>query len=343
MRLWAELSGDNDRLALAELSSVLKTLHQNFRPPRPVEWGRRLCEFDAPDPLTIASRLAFTRRVLRPIATGGPAELSSAIRDEGSRGSSGAMRTGHQNGLPEELPSLLGKAYVDGGGIVNLDCPERTFVTFSKAGSSGSSSDGRSMALAEELAATCRSELKKRSPTSLPFRKPVTLSPLLARALVNLSQVPPGGLLLDPFCGTGAILVEGGQLGCRLVAGDIDGRMVKGTLANLAKFGITPEVATQVDVSELSGALEPYLPMDGVATDPPYGRSSSTFGEHAEKVVEKALEALPSILRKGSKLSLMVPSPHIMDRIKEPWTVEGCPIPFRAHRSLTRWIFVLST
>lgn len=343
MRLWAELSGENDRLALTELTSVLRTISPRGSPPRAVEWGSRLCEFDAADPLPIASRLAYTHRLLRPLASGGFPELLSVLRDEGARGSSGAIRSARQNDLPEEFPSLLGKAYVEGGGTIDLERPERTFVTFSTPGAKAHSLNVLNLALAEEVAITCRSELKKRPPMTLPFRKPVTLSPLLARALVNLSQVPPGGFLLDPFCGTGAILVEGGLLGCRLVAGDIDGRMVKGTLANLAKFGITPEVVTQVDVGELPAALESRPPMDGAATDPPYGRSSSTHGERAEKVVEKALDSLPSILKKGSKFALMVPSPDVLARIKDPWKVEGTPIPFWVHRSLTRWIFVLTT
>jgi tRNA (guanine10-N2)-dimethyltransferase len=343
LRLWAELSGENDRLALAELTSVLKTLSPHTAPPRAVEWGKLLCEFNAADPLPISARLSFTRRLLRPIASGKAADLRSALKDEGSKGSSGAIRSGHQGNLPEEIPSMLGKSYVEGGGIIDLEKPERTFVAFTRSGTPRASSSDSGLALAEEIAVTSRSALKKRPPMTLPFRKPVTLSPLLARALVNLSEVPPGGFLLDPFCGTGAILIEGGLLGCRLVAGDIDGRMVKGTLANLSKFGITPEIVTQTDVGWLPATLESYPPMDGIATDPPYGRSSSTFGEHAERVVDKALEVLPNILRKGARFSLMVPSPNLTSRIKEPWTLKEDPIPFRVHRSLTRWIFVLST
>src|SRR3990170_4415126 len=60
------------------------------------------------------------------------------------------------------------------------------------------------------------------------FEQPISLPPRFARALVNLSRVPDGGVLLDPFCGTGGILLEAGLVGARLVGGDVRADMVEG-------------------------------------------------------------------------------------------------------------------
>jgi tRNA (guanine10-N2)-dimethyltransferase len=333
---WAELSGENAELALGELASALATLSSKATAPKPIKWGLRLCQLETNDPFALASRLAFTHRILKPIGEGKVADIVKALREEGATGLSAAVRKGRWESLPSNLPSVLGKAYVDGGGRVNLTSPERTFVVFSDRDAP------RTFAVAEEIARTSRLELEKRPPRTLPFRKPVTLSPLLARALVNLARIRPGGILIDPLCGTGAILIEGGLVGCRLYAADIDGEMVKGTLLNLARFSIVPESIVQADVGELARALKGYSLADGAATDPPYGRASSTHGEAAERVLEKMLDTLPSILSKGARLALMVPSPKISAGVRDPWRLEGVPIPFRVHKSLTRWIFVLS-
>ncbi|MBS3125240.1 hypothetical protein J4211_03230 [Candidatus Woesearchaeota archaeon] len=50
---------------------------------------------------------------------------------------------------------------------------------------------------------------------------PVSLHPKLARAMVNLTGVKTG-ILLDPFCGTGGILIEAGLMGFPVVGCDID-------------------------------------------------------------------------------------------------------------------------
>lgn len=61
------------------------------------------------------------------------------------------------------------------------------------------------------------------------------LPPKLARMMVNLAQVPDGGVLLDPFCGSGTILMEAAlatQAG-KILGSDIDPRQIKDTNANL--------------------------------------------------------------------------------------------------------------
>lgn len=61
------------------------------------------------------------------------------------------------------------------------------------------------------------------------------LPPKLARMMVNLAQVPEGGTLLDPFCGSGTILMEA-ALATRaekILGSDIDPQQIKDANANL--------------------------------------------------------------------------------------------------------------
>ena len=64
-------------------------------------------------------------------------------------------------------------------------------------------------------------------PHKRPFFYPGSMSPKLARCMVNLSRVNAGDLVLDPFCGTGGILIEAGLIGCKVVGSDIYWKMKK--------------------------------------------------------------------------------------------------------------------
>ena len=61
------------------------------------------------------------------------------------------------------------------------------------------------------------------------------LPPKLARILVNLSGVPETAALLDPFCGSGTILMEAALLGLtQLIGSDVSARAIADTKKNLA-------------------------------------------------------------------------------------------------------------
>ena len=51
-------------------------------------------------------------------------------------------------------------------------------------------------------------DFNKRKPQHRPFFKPTSMHPKIARLLVNLAHVKAGNTVLDPFCGTGGILIE---------------------------------------------------------------------------------------------------------------------------------------
>ena len=71
-----------------------------------------------------------------------------------------------------------------------------------------------------------RSVYQQRRAHHRPFFSPISLHPKLARALVNLSQIKMKDVLLDPFCGTGGILIEAGMIGARVIGNDVEKKMV---------------------------------------------------------------------------------------------------------------------
>lgn len=175
-------------------------------------------------------------------------------------------------------------------------------------------------------------------PHKRPFFYPGSMSPKLARCMVNLTRVRSEEKLLDPFCGTGGILIEAGIIGARVVGTDIDPKMVKGTKENLKHCHITDSLVFQADVRTLK---LPYR-IDAVATDPPYGISASTMGEESHKLCGEALIALENLINEGGRICMA--TPHYME-IKE--FIKGTKFKIieqhqiRMHKSLTRIISVM--
>lgn len=176
-------------------------------------------------------------------------------------------------------------------------------------------------------------------PHKRPFFYPGSMSPKLARCMVNLTRIRKGEKLLDPFCGTGGILIEAGIIGARVVGTDIDPKMVKGTIENLKYCNINEYDVFQSDVRKLK---LPYK-VDGVATDPPYGISASTGGEESQRLCAEALLSLEGLIKDDGRICIA--TPHYMDIRK---LVDGTKFEIieqhhiRMHKSLTRVISVLS-
>lgn len=175
-------------------------------------------------------------------------------------------------------------------------------------------------------------------PHKRPFFYPGSMSPKLARCMVNLTMVKGGGRLLDPFCGTGGILLEAGIIGARVVGTDIDYKMVKGTIENLKYCNIQDYEVFKADVRKLE---LPYQ-VEAAATDPPYGISASTKGEESHILCEEALISLETLVKDDGRICMA--TPHYMDI---NGFLEGTKFKIieqhhiKMHKSLTRVISVL--
>ena len=78
-----------------------------------------------------------------------------------------------------------------------------------------------------------RSQFENRKVQFRPFFSPISIHPKLSRFMVNLSMIKKNEILLDPFCGTGGILIEAGLLGYKIIGNDIDNNIINGCNKNL--------------------------------------------------------------------------------------------------------------
>jgi tRNA (guanine10-N2)-dimethyltransferase len=155
--------------------------------------------------------------------------------------------------------------------------------------------------------------------------------------MVNLAQPVAGEVVLDPFCGTGAMLIEAGLMGCRVAGFDVQWRMVRGSLRNLRHFGVETDGVLMADVRHM-----PVRNVDCIVTDPPYGRSAKTLGREVSDIVDDLLHVAADVVACGRRLCIAFPKGVKIARLAGDSgfkVVESHYV--YVHRSLTREVAVL--
>lgn len=176
----------------------------------------------------------------------------------------------------------------------------------------------------------------ERRPKNKPFFHPSAMPPKLSRCMVNLARAKASSLFLDPFCGTGSLLIEAKLIGCRTVGCDVKRLMVEGTRRNMEFFGLEPEGLAVADARK-----PPFRRVDCVATDPPYGRSATTMGFTTKEIVMDTLNALLDILPCKGYVCIASPKTVGISLIGRDVGYKHLESHFvYVHRSLTREIAV---
>ncbi len=176
-----------------------------------------------------------------------------------------------------------------------------------------------------------------RLPRKRPAFHPSTMPPKIARCMVNLARAVPGTKFADPFSGVGGIAIEAAVTGCKVVGVDANWRMLRGARKNMNHFGLEAEGYLNADARHL-----PMHGLDAVATDPPYGRGSSTMGAKVTSLVREFLQGAKGSLKKDAHLCISTPVEVQVEDYAEQAGFKMRETHFvRVHRSLTRQFVVL--
>jgi len=151
-----------------------------------------------------------------------------------------------------------------------------------------------------------RDLLEKRKVGERPFFSPISLHPKYARAAVNLTGVKRNGVVLDPFCGTGGILIEAAYMGMKVIASDFDEEMIAGCIENMDHYGLKLHDHGAMDIGNIG---DHFSNIDAVVTDPPYGRSTRTGGENIGSIYKRAAESIPKVLNPSGTACMVLPDP----------------------------------
>ena len=158
------------------------------------------------------------------------------------------------------------------------------------------------------------------------IKHPHELDLKLSRCIVNLSGLKEGDTLLDPFCGTGTILLQAEAMKIKAIGIDYDEIMCKITRKNLQVNGFSSKIinSTYHEMQNIRNKV------DAIVTDLPYGISSKSSISP-----KKLIKDFASMVPKRKKLVMVykkgldIPE---MDKAKK--------YEIYRHKSLTRVIAV---
>lgn len=173
-----------------------------------------------------------------------------------------------------------------------------------------------------------KSDYEERKPHKRPELHPSSLHPRLARAVINLTGIKKG-ILLDPFCGSGGILLEAGLIGLKPVGYDIDPVMIRRAKINLKHYKIKAQL-------EMKDSTLLKKPVNYVVTDLPYGRN--TPSKNLEDIYKDFIAALKKILKK--KAVIMFPDFIDHKRLLKGFKIEK-EFTYYLHKSLSKNIILI--
>jgi tRNA (guanine10-N2)-dimethyltransferase len=323
-----ELSGEHDTLPRSEALALLEVYSSGFR---------ELCcldqclivKADDLDAQTLGSRLAMTHRIIEvlTICDARPELLADAAKGIRISGNSYRIRARTVKHAPlqsDQVEREVGRALYRLGYKADLRNPDtelRAIIT------------GNKVVLGIEVSRANRGEFEDRRPHLKAFFYPGVLMPRMGRALVNISQAMEGELLIDPFSGTGGILVEACLVGIRGIGVDVQKKLVRGAKVNLEGLNCSLLVGDAKRLPFREGSI------DNAVLDTPYGRSALIRAESREELLDAGLAELYRVLKPGRRM-IIVADRQIEDHITGANFAVIEIHTDRVHRSLTRHIFV---
>lgn len=175
-----------------------------------------------------------------------------------------------------------------------------------------------------------RTDFDKRMPKLRPGAHPSTMKPRLAACLVNLTGIQKG-VIYDPMCGTGGIVIEAAVMGFNVNGSDIDERMICLAKKNLEHYNLKAKLFRQ-------DALKIKKAYNYIVTDLPYGKSTRVLNQ------KKFYSAFLKHLKKILKIKAIIVFP---DFVKHKSLIRSAGLKIRSeyhyylHRTLSRVICVI--
>jgi tRNA (guanine10-N2)-dimethyltransferase len=321
MRLLFELSGENPTLPFAELDCIGTVLDKRLQ----------VAVVESPVPES-AARLAMTHIVSEYLGECEPAvdsfaKLLRELAIETRQTFAGRAKKVHGGCLnrnscsQREFERLIGTMI---SGPVSLENPETEYRAVL--------SEDRCY-FGKMLFRIDRGAFDARNPGKRDFFHPGVMMPRIARTLINLTCVHEEDKLLDPFCGTGGILIEAEMLGMFSVGSDFDPAMADGCRQNVTRSDVLLADATDLPFASMS--------IDAVVTDFPYGQSVCIKKtDTMDNLYADALEEIRRVLKTRSR-AVVVTHRDISGIARQHMTILQRH-EHRVHKSLTRYILVLT-
>lgn len=321
-----ELGGENTELGKHEALELLK--FRNYSPKLENDYGKIILISTVKEiKKNIINRLSMTKRLSKIILTSNKKDINSILNDLmdiniGDKNFA-IRQIGNKKLDSKKTAILIGKKISDKN-KTNLNNPEVT-ILFHR-------NNQFFLSLTYRNWKTGYKRCLKHHISHRPYFSPIGIHPRIARAMINLSNCNENESLIDPFCGTGGILIEGADMGLNVIGIDFKEKMIEFSKGNLKHYGFEG-VLIESDFKEINN-----LNFNSIVCDPPYGIASTTGGENITELMKRALDTFQNKMKEGQRLVLAVSNPEIIKNKnlklihKFEWYI---------HKSLTRNIMVL--
>jgi tRNA (guanine10-N2)-dimethyltransferase len=289
-----ELSGEHESLPRCEALALVEAFSAGFKETAFLDQCL-IVEAEDLDTETLGRRLAMTHRIIEVLAVcradqDALAQAANKLPLPNKKYLIRARRIKNSAPAADVVEHEVGRILFERGYRADLTNPEmvlRAVITSGK------------IILGLEAARTDRSSFEGRRPHLKPFFHPGVLMPRMARALINLTQVRAGEMLIDPFAGTCGILIEACLIGIMSVGVEVQSSLARGALCNLKGL----------DCSLLLGDAK-RLPIhnstaDAAVLDTPYGRSAKIMAESKELLLQESLRELSRVIKPGRRMVIV--------------------------------------
>jgi tRNA (guanine10-N2)-dimethyltransferase len=321
-----ELGGENKELAKIEARELLKT--EGYNPETDFEEGQIvIIKTSQKLALKTIRRLGMTKRVSIIIHSSEEKDIGKVIEQLPTLNlgkSSFAIRQISRNVISERKIAIKIGRKIPIENEIDLDNPEVKILFYT-----GSRTI---ISILEENSTTSYKSCLKHHVRYRPYFSPISIHPRIARSMVNLANCSPNNTVLDPFCGTGGILIEAADMGMKAKGIDLLEKMVVNSNGNLEHFGLEGKIM-KGDVEESKSQS-----FEAIVTDPPYGIASSTGGEKISELLQRTMIIFSEAMEKGKRIVLAISNPELIQttNFKKIYQFE-----WYIHKSLTRYIMVL--
>jgi tRNA (guanine10-N2)-dimethyltransferase len=321
-----ELGGENKELAKVEAWELLKT--EGYNPETRFDEGQiTIIKTSRKLALITIRRLGMTKRVSRVIHSSKEKDIEKFIEqlpalDLGKN--TFAIRQICRNVVSERKIAIMIGQKIPVENKIDLDNPDVKILFYA---------DSRTIiSILEEDSTTSYKKCLEHHVKYRPYFSPISIHPRIARSMVNLANCSRNETVLDPFCGTGGILIEAADMGMKAKGIDLLEKMVVNSKGNLEHFGLEGKIK-KGDVGESKNQS-----FEAIVTDPPYGIASSTGGENISELLQRTMNIFSEAMEKGKRIVMAISNPKLIQttNFKKIYHFE-----WYIHKSLTRNILVL--
>jgi len=329
MKLYAfHLSGEHETIPRSEAIALLEICSSRFSVIRLLDQCL-LVEADDLDAKALELRLGMTHSVIEVMAVcdanlAALAEVARELELPNKPYRIRARRIKHADLKADQVEREVGRWLLRRGYRADLQNPDvdlKALITEEK------------IIFGIEIARPDRSGFEDRRPHLKPFFHPGVLMPRIARALVNIVQARPGERLLDPFAGTGGILVEACLIGIRGLGVDVQRSLICGASANITGLNCNLVLGDAKRLPLHDATIE------ATVLDIPYGRSAVIRAKSKDELLKESLAELNRVLKPNKRMAIVADRP-IDDYLKDAGFNVIEMHRERVHRSLTRHIFI---